>query len=372
MSNNTGLAGITAGTSAICTCGLGNGLNYRGYDIADLALKADFEEVAYLLLVGELPNKSQLKDFQDKIIAGRELPQNLKDVLKALPASSHPMDVMNTATTALGCMEPEAEDFSDQMDKITRLLGAFPSFLVYWHHWHVNGKEIELKSDQTTIAGYIVERLKEKTPLDVEVKAMNAMLTLYAEHEFNASTFANRITASTLSDIYSCMSTGIGTLKGHLHGGANEVAIKFVLGFNDVEHALTEVDALFARKEKIMGFGHRVYRDLDPRSPIGHILADELKELPNSDKKLFDIAVAVRDKVKADKGLPDNIDFFGGLIYHYMEIERLYYTPLFIMSRAAGWAAHAFEQRANNRIIRPSSDYNGEEPRDFVAIDNRA
>ncbi|MFA9373415.1 MAG: citrate/2-methylcitrate synthase [Poseidonibacter sp.] len=367
-----GLAGVTAGVSAICTCGLGNGLNYRGYDIADLALKADFEEVAYLLLVGELPNKAQLADFQAKIIAGRDLPQELKDVLKALPASSHPMDVMRTATSALGCMEPEAEDFSDQMDKITRLLGAFPSFLVYWHHWHVNGKEVELKSDETTIAGYIVERLKEKTPLAVEVKAMNAMLTLYAEHEFNASTFANRITASTLSDIYSCMTTGIGTLKGHLHGGANEVAIKFVLGFDSVEHALTEVDALFARKEKIMGFGHRVYREVDPRSPIGFELANELKELPNSDKKLFDIAKAVRDKVKADKGLPDNIDFFGGLIYHYMEIERLYYTPLFIMSRAAGWAAHAFEQRANNRIIRPSSEYNGEEPRAFVAMEERA
>ena len=368
----SGLAGITAGTSAICTCGLGNGLNYRGYDIADLALKADFEEVAYLLLVGELPTKTQLADFRAKIIAGRELPQNLKEVLKSLPASSHPMDVMRTATSALGCMEPEAEDFSDQMDKITRLLGAFPSFLVYWHHWHVNGKEVELKSEETTIAGYIVERLKEKTPLEVEVKAMNAMLTLYAEHEFNASTFANRITASTLSDIYSCMTTGIGTLKGHLHGGANEVAIKFVLGFSDVEDALTSVDALFARKEKIMGFGHRVYREVDPRSPIGFELANELKELPTSDPKLFDIAKAIRDKVKADKGLPDNIDFFGGLIYHYMEIERLYYTPLFIMSRAAGWAAHAFEQRANNKIIRPSSEYNGEEPRAFVSLEDRA
>ncbi len=366
-----GMAGIVAGESAICTCGIGNGLNYRGYDIADLALKTDFEEVAYLLLIGELPNKTQLKEFQDKIIAGRQLPQELKDVLKALPASSHPMDVMKTATSALGCVEPEADDFSDQMDVITRLLGAFPSFLVYWHHWHVNGKEIDLKSDERTIAGYIVERLKEKTPLEVETRAMNAMLTLYAEHEFNASTFANRITASTLSDIYSCMTTGIGTLKGHLHGGANEVAIKFVLGFSDVDDALTSVDKLFAKKEKIMGFGHRVYRDLDPRSPIGHILADELKKLPTSDPKLFDIAVAIRDKVKSEKGLPDNIDFFGGLIYHYMQIERLYYTPLFIMSRAAGWAAHAFEQRANNKIIRPDSEYTGVEPREFVSLDNR-
>jgi 2-methylcitrate synthase len=367
----SGLAGVIAGESAICTCGLGNGLNYRGYDIADLALKCDFEEVAYLLLKGELPTQAQKDEITAQIQAGRELPQGVKDVLKAIPASSHPMDVMRTATSALGCIEPEAEDFSDQYEKIIRLLGAFPSFLIYWHHWHVNGKEIELKSDEPTIAGYIVERLKEKKPYDVEVKAMNAMLTLYAEHEFNASTFANRITASTLSDVYSCMTTGIGTLKGHLHGGANEVAIKFVLGFDNVEHALSEVDAIFARKEKIMGFGHRVYRNLDPRSPIGFELAKELKELPTSDPKLFDIATAIRDKVKADKGLPDNIDFFGGLIYHYMQIERLYYTPLFIMSRAAGWAAHAFEQRANNRIIRPGSTYTGPEPRDFVEIQDR-
>jgi 2-methylcitrate synthase len=367
----SGLAGVIAGESAICTCGLGNGLNYRGYDIADLALKCDFEEVAYLLLKGELPTQAQKDEITAQIQAGRELPQGVKDVLKAIPASSHPMDVMRTATSALGCIEPEAEDFSDQYEKIIRLLGAFPSFLIYWHHWHVNGKEIELKSDEPTIAGYIVERLKEKKPYDVEVKAMNAMLTLYAEHEFNASTFANRITASTLSDVYSCMTTGIGTLKGHLHGGANEVAIKFVLGFDNVEHALKEVDAIFARKEKIMGFGHRVYRNLDPRSPIGFELAKELKELPTSDPKLFDIATAIRDKVKADKGLPDNIDFFGGLIYHYMQIERLYYTPLFIMSRAAGWAAHAFEQRANNRIIRPGSTYTGPEPRDFVEIQDR-
>ncbi len=367
----SGLAGVIAGQSAICTCGLGNGLNYRGYDIADLALKANFEEVAYLLLFGELPNKAQLEEFQKDIVASRNLPQNVKDVLKALPPSSHPMDVMKTATSALGCVEPEADDFSDQMDKIKRLLGAFPSFLVYWHHWHVKGKEIELKSDEPTIAGYILERLKETKPLDVEVKAMDAMLTLYAEHEFNASTFANRITASTLSDIYSCMTTGIGTLKGHLHGGANEVAIKFVLQFDNVEHALQEVDKLFAKKEKIMGFGHRVYTKIDPRSPIGFELAKELKELPTADPKLFDIAKAVRDKVKQEKGLPDNIDFFGGLIYHYMQIERLYYTPLFIMSRAAGWAAHAFEQRANNRIIRPGSEYTGVEPRSFVSIEER-
>jgi len=366
-----GLAGVVAGESAICTCGLGNGLNYRGYDIADLALKCEFEEVAYLLLNGELPNKSQLESFRKDVIAGRELPQNVKDVLKAIPATSHPMDVMKTATAALGCCEPEAGDFSDQSDKIKRLLGAFPSFLIYWHHWHKNGKEIELVSDQTNIAGYILERLKEKNPEAIEIKAMNAMLTLYAEHEFNASTFANRITASTLSDIYSCMTTGIGTLKGHLHGGANEVAIKFVLQFDNVEDALKEVDAIFARKEKIMGFGHRVYRNLDPRSPIGFELAKELKELPTSDPKLFEIAKAIRDKVRDEKGLPDNIDFFGGLIYHYMQIERLYYTPLFIMSRAAGWAAHAFEQRANNRIIRPSSEYVGPAPRSFVPMEKR-
>ncbi len=366
-----GLAGIKAGTSAICTCGLGNGLNYRGYDIADLALKAEFEEVAYLLLKGELPTKDELHFFKLKIKEGRELPRVVRNVLQALPYSTHPMDLMRTATSAMGCVTPEKTDFSDQMDVITKMLGALPAFLVYWHHWHKNGKEVDLRSDEDTIAGYILERLREETPLDVERKAMDAMLTLYAEHEFNASTFANRITASTLSGLYSCMTTGIGTLKGPLHGGANEVAIKFVLSFDSVEQALEEVDNLFARKEKIMGFGHRVYREVDPRSPIGFELAKQLKDLPGNDPKLFDIAVAIRDKVKADKGLPDNIDFFGGLVYHYMNIERLYYTPLFIMSRAAGWTAHAFEQRANNRIIRPSSEYSGPEPRDFVNLDDR-
>jgi len=367
----SGLAGVIAGSSAICTCGLGNGLNYRGYDIKDLALKTEFEEVAYLLLVGELPNKSELSKFKSKLIQARELPQSVKEVLKALPISTHPMDMIRTAVSAYGCVYPEATDFSNQMDKITELLGALPSFLVYWHHYHKHGKELELKSEQDTIAGYLLERLKEKTPLALEVKAMNAMLTLYAEHEFNASTYANRITASTLSDIYSCICTGIGTLKGPLHGGANEVAIKFVLGFGTVDDALKEVANIFEKKQKMMGFGHRIYRELDPRSPIGFELANELKELPSSNKHLFDIAKAIRDKVKADKGLPDNIDFFGGLVYHYMQIERLYYTPLFIFSRAAGWAAHAFEQRANNKIIRPNSDYNGPKPRSFVPISKR-
>ncbi len=367
----SGLAGVIAGSSAICTCGLGNGLNYRGYDIKDLALKTEFEEVAYLLLVGELPNKSQLASFKIKLTRARQLPQSVKEVLKALPISTHPMDMMRTATSAYGCIYPEATDFSNQLDKAIGLLGALPSFLLYWHHYHKHGKEIELKSEQDTIAGYLLERLKEKMPLALEVKAMNAMLTLYAEHEFNASTYANRITASTLSDIYSCIITGIGTLKGPLHGGANEVAIKFVLGFGTVDEALKEVTNIFEKKEKMMGFGHRIYRELDPRSPIGFELANELKELPDSDKHLFDIAKAIRDKVKADKGLPDNIDFFGGLVYHYMKIERLYYTPLFILSRAAGWMAHTFEQRANNKIIRPNSQYNGPKPRDFVPINKR-
>lgn len=367
----SGLAGIIAGESAICTCGLGNGLNYRGYDIKDLALKSNFEEVAYLLLIKKLPNKLELEDFRTKIIKGRELPQSVKDVLKAIPATSHPMDVMRTAISALGCVEPEKKDFSDQMDKITRLLGVLPSFLIYWHHFHVNNKEVELKSNETTIAGYILEKLKDKKPLKVEIKAMDAMLTLYAEHEFNASTFASRITASTLSDIYSCITTGVGTLKGPLHGGANEVAIKFVLGFSSVEHALKEVDKLFAKKEKIMGFGHRVYKEVDPRSQIGYKLANELKDLQKNDPKLYDIATAIKNKVKKEKGLLDNIDFFGGLIYHYMKIQRLYYTPLFIMSRASGWAAHIFEQRENNKIIRPSSKYIGPEKKDFVSLENR-
>ncbi|MFC3847746.1 citrate/2-methylcitrate synthase [Helicobacter baculiformis] len=364
-----GLAGVVAGSSAICSVGTGAGLLYRGYPIEELARRAEFEEVAHLLLVGHLPTEHELKDFKQTLQEHRELPLVVKEVLQALPISTHPMDVMKAGVVALGCARPEALDFANQEGCALQILGALPAMLIYWHHYHKHGKQIPLSSKQS-MAHYLLERLREEEPLEVEVKAMDAMLTLYAEHEFNASTYANRITASTLSDLYSCVSTGIGTLKGRLHGGANELAIAFILRFDSVSQALQEVDALFAKKEKIMGFGHRIYKHADPRSAVGFELAKQLKHL--GDPKLFEIALAIRDKVKQEKGLPDNIDFFGGLIYHYMRLERLYYTPFFVMSRAVGWMAHVFEQRAHNRIIRPTSTYTGAPKRPFLPLQDRS
>ncbi|WP_104751218.1 citrate/2-methylcitrate synthase [Helicobacter salomonis] len=363
-----GLAGVVAGASAICSVGTGEGLLYRGYSIEELARRAEFEEVAHLLVVGHLPTEHELAHFKQALQVYRELPLIVKQVLQALPVSTHPMDVMKAGVVALGCAYPEELDFSNQDTCALRLLGALPSILIYWHNLHKLGKHAGLNSDKS-MAHYLLEGLRTGTPLEEEVKAMDAMLTLYAEHEFNASTYANRITASTLSDLYSCVSTGINTLKGRLHGGANEVAIAFVLRFHSVQEALQEVDALFAKKEKIMGFGHRVYKKADPRSAVGFELAEQLKHL--GDPKLFEIAIAIRDKVKQEKGLPDNIDFFGGLVYHYMRLERLYYTPFFVMSRAVGWMAHAFEQRAHNRIIRPTSTYTGASKRSFIPLQDR-
>ncbi|WP_121021921.1 citrate/2-methylcitrate synthase [Helicobacter vulpis] len=356
-----GLAGVVAGSSAICNTH--GGLCYRGYPIEELALRAEFEEVAYLLLKGDLPTEGALREFKQALQEYRELPCIVQQVLEALPISTHPMEVLKAGVVALGCAQPEALDFSNQHACALQILGALPAILIYWHHYHKHGKRVSLGSE-LGMAHYLLEYLRGKKPLEIEIKAMDSMLTLYAEHEFNASTYANRITASTLSDLYSCVVTGIGTLKGRLHGGANELAIAFILRFHSVEEALQEVDRLFANKEKIMGFGHRIYKHADPRSAVGFELVQQLKHL--GDPKLFEIAVAIRDHVKQKKGLPDNIDFFGGLIYHYLRLERLYYTPFFVLSRVVGWMAHAFEQRAHNRIIRPTSAYIGAPKRPFV------
>ncbi len=350
---SAGLAGVVAGSSAICQCA--EGLTYRGYAIEELASLASFEEVAHLLLVGHLPNQAQLESFKAQLQQYRELPMGVKKALRAL-GSGHPMDILKAGVVALGCLEAESLDFSDQYDKAVQILGSLPSMLLYWHHYHKHGKEISLQ-DHTSTAHFILERLREQEPLWVEVKAMDAMLILYAEHGFSASTFASRISASTLSDLHSCVATGIGTLKGRLHGGANEWAIQLLLEYPSVEEALKGLAKRLASKEKIMGFGHRLYKIADPRSAVGLELAQKLKGL--GDPKLFDIALAIKDYMQKEKKLPDNIDFFGGLVYHYLKLPRLYYTPLFVMSRAAGWIAHVFEQRADNKIIRPNSDYTG-------------
>lgn len=364
-----GLAGVIAGESAICTCGLGNGLNYYGYSIEDLALNCEFEEVAYLLQFAELPNEKQLQEYKAKIVANRHLSEELKRVLKAIPKDIHPMNLMQTATAALGALEPEAEDFSDQDDKIIRLLGILPSILCYWHHYAYNGKEIDHHSKQTSIAGYFLEKLLDKEPSEDFIKAMHCSLILYAEHEFNASTFTARICASTKSDIFASNAAAIGALKGHLHGGANEATAYLLKEFSSVDEALKAINKKLENKELVMGFGHRVYGlKGDPRNALIKTWSKHL----GGDTVMYKVSEAI-ESLMAEKRptLPPNADFYSASAYYFMGIPIPYFTPIFIMSRVSGWSAHIKEQRANNKLIRPSSEYTGVEPRAFVELNKR-
>ncbi|ASQ30360.1 2-methylcitrate synthase [Campylobacter avium LMG 24591] len=364
-----GLAGVVAGSSAICTCGLGNGLNYYGYSIEDLANEATFEEVAYLLQFAKLPNKAELEDYKEKISANRELNENLKAILRAIPKDVHPMNLMQSAVAALGALEGEKEDFSDQDEKIIRLLGILPSVLCYWHHYANFGKEIDFKSEQKTIAGYFLEKLDLKEPREDFINAMHCSLILYAEHEFNASTFTARVCASTRSDIFSAVAAAIGALRGPLHGGANEAAMHLIQSFSSVEEAIKGVNEKLEKKELLMGFGHRVYGlGGDPRNA----LIKEWSKKLGGDSMLYKVSEAIEMLMKEKKpNLPPNADFYSASAYHFMGIPTEYFTPIFIMSRVSGWCAHIKEQRANNKIIRPSSEYIGPEPRKFTQIQER-
>ena len=364
-----GLAGVIAGQSAICTCGIGNGLNYYGYSIEDLAHHAEFEEVAYLLQFGELPQKNELIQFKNKIIANRALSENLKTILRTIPKNIHPMNLMQTAVAALGTLEEEREDFKDQDEKIIRLLGILPSILCYHHHYVNFGKEIDFISDQTSIAGYFLEKLKLQTPQEDFIKAMQCSLILYAEHEFNASTFTARICASTKSDIFSAVAAAIGALRGPLHGGANEAAMYLIESFKSIDDAIKGVNQKLENKELLMGFGHRIYGlNGDPRSTLIKAWAKHL----GGDTLLFKIGEAIETLMKEKRPtLPPNADFYSALTYHFMGIPTAYFTPIFIMSRVSGWCAHIKEQRANNKLIRPSSEYIGVKPRKFLKIQDR-
>lgn len=364
-----GLAGVVAGSSAICTCGLGNGLNYYGYSIEDLARGAEFEEVAYLLQFAKLPNKAELEDYKEKISANRELNESLKAILRAIPKDVHPMNLMQSAVAALGALEGEKEDFSDQDEKIIRLLGILPSVLCYWHHYANFGKEIDFKSEQKTIAGYFLEKLELKEPREDFINAMHCSLILYAEHEFNASTFTARVCASTRSDIFSAVAAAIGALRGPLHGGANEAAMYLIQSFSSVDEAIKGVNEKLEKKELLMGFGHRVYGlGGDPRNA----LIKEWSKKLGGDTLLYKVSEAIEMLMKEKKpNLPPNADFYSASAYHFMGIPTEYFTPIFIMSRVSGWCAHIKEQRANNKIIRPSSEYTGPEPRKFIKIEER-
>ncbi len=365
-----GLAGVVAGQSAIATVGQeGEGLHYRGYSIDTLAEKASFEEVAYLLIYGKLPTKSQLQHYTDKLMGMRSLPEALKTVLKLLPKETHPMDVLRTACSVLGNLEPE-ESFSQQFDIADRLLASFPGMMCYWYIYHYEGREIDLDSPETTLGGHFLHLLHGRRPEHIEREMMNVSLILYAEHEFNASTFAARVTAATLSDFYSAITTAIGTLRGPLHGGANEAAMELIERFNTPEEAETQLMKMLADKEKIMGFGHRVYKESDPRSDIIKAWSEKLGKA-KGDLKLYRISERIEEVMWREKKLFPNLDFYSASAYHYCGIPTSLFTPVFVMSRITGWSAHVIEQRADNRLIRPTSDYTGPEPREYVPLEER-
>lgn len=365
-----GLRGQSAGDTALCTVGKsGSGLTYCGYDVSDLADNATFEEVAYLLFNGELPNQTQLDAYKTELKAQRDLPQALKEVLQRIPADAHPMDVMRTGASFLGNLEPE-NDFSEQNKAANRLLAAFPAIMCYWYRFSHDNVEIECTTDEDSIGGHFLKLLKGETPSDQHRRVMDVSLILYAEHEFNASTFTARVCASTLSDMYSCITGAIGTLRGPLHGGANEAAMDMIEKFKSPEDAKIQMAGMLERKEKIMGFGHAIYRTSDPRNVIIKAWSEKLAK-ENGDTSLYDISVACEEFMWDTKKLFCNADFFHASTYNYMGIPTKLFTPIFVCSRLTGWAAHVMEQRANNRIIRPSADYIGSEPRTVTPIAER-
>ncbi|ABO23687.1 2-methylcitrate synthase [Shewanella loihica] len=365
-----GLRGQSAGETALCTVGKsGSGLTYCGYDVSDLADNATFEEVAYLLFNGELPNAAQLDAYKSELMSMRDLPQTLKEVLQRIPADAHPMDVMRTGCSFLGNLEPET-DFSQQNKAANRLLAAFPAIMCYWYRFSHDGVEIDCVTDEDSLGGHFLKLLNGKTPSDQHRRVMDVSLILYAEHEFNASTFTARVCASTLSDMFSCITGAIGSLRGPLHGGANEAAMEMIQKFSSPEDAKVQMAGMLERKEKIMGFGHAIYRESDPRNVIIKAWSEKLaKEF--GDTSLYDISVACEEYMWDTKKLFCNADFFHASAYHFMGIPTKLFTPIFVCSRLTGWAAHVMEQRANNRIIRPSADYIGSAPRKVVPISER-
>ncbi|EGR2252205.1 2-methylcitrate synthase [Vibrio parahaemolyticus] len=366
-----GLRGQSAGSTALCTVGkTGTGLTYRGYDITDLANNAQFEEVAHLLLRGHLPNQQELDAYKTHLLSLRGLPTELKQALELIPASAHPMDVMRTGCSVLGNLEQEMS-FDEQLQATERMLALFPAIICYWYRFSHDGVRIDTE-DQTEdcIGGYFLRLLTDKEPSALHKQVMHCSLILYAEHEFNASTFAARVCASTLSDIHSCITAAIGTLRGPLHGGANEAAMEMIEDWQTPDEAEANIMQMLANKDKIMGFGHAIYRESDPRNALIKRWSEELSKHVG-DTHLYVVSERVESVMKREKGLFCNADFFHASAYHFMDIPTKLFTPIFVMSRLTGWAAHVYEQRANNRIIRPSADYTGPDHQEWVPIENR-
>ena len=346
-----------------------SGLTYYGYEVDDLAEHCDFEEVAFLLFNGELPTASELDTYRAKLAGLRDLPASLKEVLERIPASAHPMDVMRTGVSFLGNLETEA-DFSGQQDAADRLIAALPGIVVYWYRYSHDGVRVDLDTGADSIGAHFLSLLHGKTPSELHERVMQVSLILYAEHEFNASTFTARVCASTLSDYHSCITGAIGSLRGPLHGGANEAAMAMIEQWSSPEQAEREVLGMLERKEKIMGFGHAVYTESDPRNAIIKSWSEKLAAQVG-DTVLYPVSAKVEEVMWREKKLFCNADFFHASAYHFMDIPTKLFTPIFVMSRTTGWSAHVFEQRADNRIIRPNAEYIGPAPRKVVPLADR-